>query len=226
MKEKIVICLIAGVLALPGWGFAQEKVEVTPTFRFEDGVYLSYADFQRNEPTFSWEEVEAEMVINPQTLIGQVEDIRPKNTSDSLDLEEIWGFSRDGLPYVRIPQDSIDKPLTSFAGIRLAGKICYYSYENRVEKEYEFAAYNPLNGRPFRKATVSRSETVFVEKVFRFAEGTSRTFSRQTLEQWMSDDPQLLQVLTGLDQQDKEYAEKLFRLLMSYNRRHPVFFLN
>lgn len=200
------------------------QVEVTPTFKFEDGVYLSYESFQRNQPDIVWSDLYRRSITNPETLIAQVEYIRDRESGEDLSLEEIWGFSIAGLPFVHIPKDSIYKELSAFVGIRVAGKIAYYSYENRIEKEYEIAAYNPLNGEPFRKAVVKRPVTVFVEKIIDFESGEIYDFEKVILSKLMSDDPQLLTVLEELDTTSDSFKEQLFRLLMSYNRRHRVFF--
>ena len=200
------------------------QVEVTPTFRFNDGIYLSFEEFQRNQPAHTWDGFTKRAVTNPQTLITQVDFIKNKTSQEYIDLDAIWGICIEGLPFIRIPKDSINKELATFAGLRVAGNITYYSYENRVEKEYDFSAYNPVNGRPFRKATVKRSVNVFKEKIFSFEAGEIMNFGRQHLNALMQDDPQLLKVLKELDTKGESYNEQLFQLLMSYNRRHPVYF--
>jgi hypothetical protein len=202
----------------------QAQVEVTPTFRFQNGIYLTLEEFQYNKPALVWTDFEKRSNTNPQSLITQVDFIKNKETEEYIDLDKIWGICIEGLPFIRIPKDSINKELATFAGLRVAGNISYYSYENRVEKEYDFAAYNPFNGQPFRKATVSRSVNVFKEKIFSFEQGNMLNFERNTLHQLMEGDPQLQQVLKGLNIKEENYKEQLFQLLMSYNRRHPAYF--
>lgn len=219
------ICLTGLLLILlSGYGRAQGGIEVTPTFRFADGVYLSYEAFQRNQPDLLWSDLIRRGVTNPETLITQVEYIKDKETMEELPLEDLWGICLEGLPFIRIPEDSIYKALTSFVGLRVAGNINYFSYENRIEKEYEIAAYNPLNGQPFRRATVKRPVTVFVEKIMDFETGQIYPFNEASLRQLMAKDPQLMTVLNELEAGEEEYEEQLFRLLMSFNRRHRVFF--
>lgn len=219
-QSYILFCLLGTSLALP----AQSQQEVTPTFHFADGVYLSYQSFQRNQPDILWSELIRRAVINPETLIAQVEYIRRKDNKTELQMDNIWGICIDGLPFIRIHRDSIYKDLSTFVGLRVAGNINYFSYENRIEKEYDIAAYNPLNGEPFRKATVKRPVTVFVEKVMDFETGQIAPFNSASMSRLMSKDPQLLSVLADLDSEKEEYEEQLFRLLMSFNRRHRVFF--
>lgn len=201
-----------------------QQVEVTPTYRFQDGIYLSFDEFQRNEPSLKWDQFIRRSVTNPESLITQVDFIRYRNSQETLDLNNIWGICLDGLPFVRIDKDSIHKELPTFAGLRLAGNICYYSYENRVDKTYEIAAYNPLNGEPFRKATVNRTVAEFVEKLFTFEEGGLKSFDKSNIYNLMDDDPELRNKLNQLRPTEVEYQEKLFRLVMAYNRRHPVYF--
>lgn len=216
----IWMCLLVSSSSL----WSQGLVEVTPTFRFTDGVYLTYDAFQRNQPDLSWSDLVRRSVTNPETLVAQVEYIRDKQTGEDLPLDDIWGICIGGLPLLHIPGDSIYKELNTFVGLRVAGKINYFSYENRVEKQYEIAAYNPLNGAPFRKATVTRPVLVFVEKIMDFNTGQIHPFNRESLGLLMADDPQLLAVLHELDKTSETYEEELFRLLMSYNRRHRVYF--
>lgn len=217
--------LFTGVLVTAAcFVLSAQRVEVTPTFRFSDGVYLSFESFQRNQPDLVWSDLVRRSITNPETLVTQVEYIKNKETKADLPLQEIWGICMDGLPFLRIPEDSIYKALSTFAGLRVAGNINYFSYENRVEKEYKIAAYNPLNGEPFRRATVKRPVTVFVEKVMDFETGQVYPFNEASMRKLMKKDPQLLTVLSELDASEEEYEEQLFRLLMSYNRRHRVFF--
>lgn len=198
--------------------------EVTPNFDFADGVYMSYESFQRNQPDYSWADLYRRSITNPETLVAQVEFIRDRESGKELPLEDIWGFSIAGVPFIHIPKDSIYKKLSAFVGLRVAGNITYYSYENRIEKEYEMTAYNPLNGEPFRKAMVKRPVTIFVEKIIDFETGKIFEFDKPAMKQLMDDDPQLLEVLEELDTHSDTYKEDLFRLLMSYNQRHRVFF--
>ena len=218
--KGIVACVFFLASIAATWG----QVEVTPTFRFKDGIYLSFEEFQKNAPSLSWNSFVKRSATNPQTLITQVEYIRYKNSQEALDVNKIWGICMDGLPFIRLEKDSISKELTSFAGLRLAGNICYYSYENRVDKDYEISAYNPLNGEPFRRATISRTVTVFKEKIFSFEGGLVEDFSVPNLSKYMQDDPEILQLMQQLNPRGDEFQEKLFRLLISYNRRHPTFF--
>lgn len=219
MAGKIIATLLC-CCWLGGDIFAQ--VEVTPTFRFKDGIYTTFEEFQRNQPSISWKDLETNLVTNPKTLLTQVEYLRFKQGQEVIDLEQIWGFSRGGVPYIRIPKDSINKPLSSFAALRLAGNICFFSYQTIIDKDLEVAAYNPLTGRPFRTATVQREVVVEREKILSFAIGEIRTFNSEQIQVLIADDPELIRILQTLSGED--VADQMFRLLLAYNRRHPVFF--
>ena len=81
-----------------------------------------------------------------------------------------------------------------------------------------------MNGEPFRRATVNRTVTEFVEKIFTFEEGGLNPFDKKNIYQLIDDDPELRGKLNEIRSGDTEYQEKLFRLVMAYNRRHPVYF--
>lgn len=218
MKELLL--LITGILCLARVGAAQE---VTPTFTFEDGLYYGYSDFEANRPARSWKDLDVSLVTNPRTWITQVEYIRERPSGTPLDVDQLWGFSIDGVPYIRIPADSIDKQLPSFAGLRITGAICYFQYETTKSKVFEMSAYNPLTGKPFRKGEVERNYVELKEWLLRFADGEIGPFNRTQLIEWTSRDQMIQLALRRLNERDENLEDQMYNLLLSYNKRHPAY---
>lgn len=207
------------------WGAALPVTaqEVTPTFSFTDGLYFSYDEFVRNEPTILMDKVESRLVTNPRTWITQVASLVYRSNKEAIAIDELWGMCIDGIPYIRIPMDSIEKPLPAFAGLRITGNLCYVQYERTRKVEVEMSAYNPLTGKPFRSGTVIRNLVELRERLLRFETGEMAPFSRAQLIQWTTSDPLIQTALRRLSADTEDLEDQLYNIMLSFNKRHPVF---
>jgi len=214
-----VIVLIFGII---GSIYSQnDNLEMlTKNFKFEDGIYTSFEQFQQNEPDYYWEEVKANLFSNPQTFITQVEYIIYHQ--DTISMDSIWGLAIGGLPYIRLEDEMVKKGMTKFAALRLRGKICYFDYEIEKDVEYEISAYNPLTGKPFRSAMVARKENVMHAKILQFETGLMQDFTANNFMAWIKDDDkELYNSIKELT--PAEANEKLFKCLLIYVDRNEVY---
>ncbi|MFQ5447191.1 MAG: hypothetical protein ACE5FF_09665 [Saprospiraceae bacterium] len=213
---RVIGFLLFHLAALPSFG--QDSLTVTKNFHFTDGVYLSFEEFQANRPTYRMEDVDAYFFTNPQTFLTQVEAIVIKNSDLHVDTGSIWAISIGGIPYVRLPKGEINKELPTFAALKLRGKICYFTYPDWRNRKVHIAAYNPLNGRPFRTGTVEREQEVVVEKMLNFETGEMADFTLENFLSWIQDDPALVETVKELPPEEKQ--EKLFKCLLIYVDRN------
>ncbi len=219
LKQIIFISIFLLPQILP----AQDSVWVTKNFQFEDGIYLSLEEFQRNHPSIRWEQVESNYFVNPQTFLVQLAYLRKKGMerADTLNLKTIWAISIDGIPYLRLQENDIHKELTTFAALRVRGKICYFAYPDSRSKKVKISAYNPLNGLPFRTAELDREEEVLIKKMMRFETGEIKDFTLPDFMGWIEDDPILKSTIEELSAE--EAKEKLFKSLLIYDDRNAVY---
>ena len=212
---KFVLALLPFCLAAQ----AKEQV-VTKNFQFKDGVYLSFEEFQANDPSFLLEELHILSFTNPQTSLTQVDSIYHPKTKQDIDPEKIWAICMDGVPAIRIPKNEVNKILPSFAAMKLRGKICYFTYPYYRVRKVPVAAYNPLTGRPFLKGEVERDEKVIVEKMLHFETGEIADFTVDNFLKWIQEDRHLVETIERTPPEEVE--EKLFRLLLIYVDRHET----
>ena len=210
----IFLLKIATVTAQP------DSVQVNRDFQFEDGVYQTFEELQANSPSLSWDEVDAQLVASHQTFMAQAEYIRRKDGGYLL-LDSIWGICLKGTPFIRLPGTATNKQAVSFAGLRVRGRICYYTYEVEKTEMIEIAAYNPLTGRPFRKGSIPRKVSAVQEKILHFEDGRRSTFSQEGFLEWIEDDQQLWRTVADLS--DEEVQEKLYKCLLIYDDRNPAY---
>lgn len=220
MKKSRIWCLFLflSVLSLE----AQDSLLLNRSFQFEDGLYLTFEDFKKNKPAFTPEDYELVHVVNPQTLLAQVASLSLAS-EQAFDLSQLWGICINGRPFIQVDREEVGKDLASFAGFKVIGRICFYSYQKPVSVPVEIKAYNPLTGKPFRSGTINKTEFKDHFFMFDFLNGTSRIFSKANLLDWVQEDKRIRRLVRSLDPQD---GETLLRALMSYNDRNLIFIKN
>lgn len=219
MALKKIIQLF--IFLFPLFLFSQnEKEVVTKNFHFKNGIYLSFEEFQKNSPSFLMEDIYLHAFTNPQTFLTQVDSAYHLKAKKEINADEIWAICSDGVPFVKVPKNEVNKSLPTFAALKLRGKICYFTYPDYRIKKVPVAAYNPLTGRPFLKGEVERDEKIVVEKMLHFETGEVAEFTVDNFVAWIQEDRHLIETIERTPIEEVE--EKLFRLLLIYVDRHEV----
>jgi hypothetical protein len=216
--KKYELCFGMLLLLLSGVQ-AQDSTLLNRSFQFEDGLYLSFEDFKNNQPAYSPDQYEMVHVVNPQTLLAQVASLSLAS-EQAFELSSLWGICIDGRPYIQIDREEVGKDLASFAGMKVVGRFCFYSYQKPIRVPVEIKAYNPLTGRPFRSGTVDKTEFKDHYRMLDFLDGTIRVFSKANLLDWVQEDNRISRLVRSLDPQD---GETLLRALIAYNDRNLIF---
>lgn len=218
--KKIPILIIILLSILRG-GYAQNKTLITKNFKFHDGVYYQFEQLQRNQPAVVWDSLETRLATNPQSLQMYIEVLKHKRTHDTIRLGTVWGVVVDGIPYIRLNDDFQKKSAMIFSGMILRGKICYYQFEDIEEKLVPITAYIPQTGQPYVTKNVVQKKDIIREKLLKFETGETADFTLFNFKQWIKEDADLLSTVNAL--KPKEISDKLFKCLLIYNDRNPVF---
>jgi hypothetical protein len=206
-----------------------DMVYLSKNFKFQDGIFLSFEDFKNNKPTYKWKEVLAGVHSNPQNFLAQMYGLKVEMVEVSeekeiqyrnVDLESIWGICLDGIPYIRLSREELNKENVVFAGMKLRGKICYYEYEEFVIEKKEMSAYNPVTGYPFRTKDVDVKVKLIHQNMLHFETGETAVFSKENFKEWIKDDKRLYETVSELSTQEVE--DKLFKCLLIYDDRNLV----
>jgi hypothetical protein len=218
MKIQLVwLFLFAAILR----GGAQKTAIITKNFKFKDGVYATYGDWQRNNPSVVWDSIETNLAVNPKTMMMQMEYAKLKKSHQTVSLDSVWGVVVDGIPYIRLPKNELDKKAYCFAGLILRGRLCYYNYETIKHSQVPITAYIPQTGEPYITKKVSKEETIVREKLMNYETGEIFDLSLNSFKKLISDDKEL--VATVNDLKANELKEKLFKCVLIYNDRNPVY---
>ena len=217
--KKIALIAILTLSILRG--YAQNATLISKNFKFKDGVYYQFEQFQHNQPNVVWDSLDARLATNPQSLQMYIEVLKHKSTHDSINLSNIWGVVIDGIPYVRLPNESQKKSATVFSGMILRGKLCYFQYDDMEERQIPITAYIPQTGQAYMTKKVLQKKDVVREKLIKFETGEMLDFTLFNFKQLIKEDADLLSTVNAL--KPKEVKEKLFKCLLIYNDRNPVF---
>ena len=192
-------------------------------YEFRDGLYLTMAAFQSDTPDIPINDLEGRLVTNDDSGLTKSDYLAMKTDTGAMeiDLENVWGITLDGEPYIRISENTGDQQFATFAKLRVRGAICYFTFESEQEHYVEVKAYNPLNGKPFRRGRVKNMKTVDNKRILRFDTGEVAPLTREILLNWVQDDPQLTEAIEALEGAD--ITDKLYRSMLIYDDRHPVF---
>ena len=217
--KLIIPFLLLTSTQLPAQLLLEEEGDVIiKNFKFDDGIYTTYEEFQKNEPTYTWKEVKASVYTNPQTYVTQIEHII--HEGQLLKLDELWGVCFGGIPYVYQPKELLGKQNETFVGLKLRGKICYLEFETQETLELMMPVYNPHTGKPFRKALIKREYTKNYAKILNFESGEIKPFTISNLLDWIADDSELVKTVSEMNTLEAE--EKLFKCLLIYVDRNSA----
>lgn len=196
---------------------------LTKNFKFEDGIYLSINAFQNNTPDFKWTDLQTSYYLNEKEFTAQFETILHPTTGKEIEVKDIWGATINGIPYLNIKmgRKENDRRTSLFVGLRLRGKYCYYSYQGFVDLPKTFTVFDPETQEPLRSHTVTMEEPALIKKMLDFKTGKTVAFNQQNLLEWIKDDLALTEAVRNLE--EEEIEEKLFKCLLIYVDRHPVY---
>lgn len=203
------------------WMQGQAPALVTKNFKFEDGIYFGFESLKSNRPDYPMNEIDAMYFVNPKTYQAQVEYVIRRSNRQFINLDDIWAICVGGIPYVTIKSEFPEKELPMFSGLRIRGKISYFSFEKTDTSKVLISAVNPVNGQPFRKGEVEQPFQVEHHRLIHWETGEIIDLTKENFLRWISDDPQL--TASVLEIKEEELLDKLFKSILIYDDRHPVY---
>jgi hypothetical protein len=221
---KLYINILCLFLLVGTSAFSQAAANfLNRDYQFRDGLYLTFSSFQADAPDHPTDQLEGRLVTNDETGLTKSDYLAVKSDTGAMeiDLNSVWGICLDGTPYIRLTGRGTEAGFATFAKLRVRGAICYFTFETEEAKYVEVKAYNPLNGRPFRRAKVKNMQRVDNKMMLRFDTGEVQVLNKANLLEWVQKDAQLTEAIRNIDPEKEE--EQLYRSLLIYDDRHPVY---
>jgi hypothetical protein len=213
-----VLALVLAPLFLEG----QNGPVLNNYHRFNDGLYSSLSDFLRDTPRWHFREISpVEYWINADSNELHLAYKAPVTDQHAQPLlDSLWGVSLFGIPYVRVSRDE-SRTKVIFARLHVVGKLCYLYYEGVELQTFDMKVYHPITGDVLSSHPVQNRVRVVKQKFLRAESGELSDFTPENFALLIADDPQLLRTLEALSA--PEAREKLFKMLLIYNDRHPFY---
>lgn len=189
-------------------------------FRFQDGVYSQVGDLCNNQPRIAFKHLGGQIVLQEAAYLLKVENLYPIGRPDMpLPLDSVAAIAVNGLPYIKVRTDTVHG-FTVFAGLRVKGRLSYFSYTENTQDTVVIKAYNPVTKRPFRQKPIVRQQQAQVETIVNITTGQRWPFTVPGLLAAIADDTALVKTLTQLPPQ--EARTRLEKTLLIYDDRHPL----
>jgi hypothetical protein len=225
MRIAFVILLVSltcfSSLEALGWPVNDSLQAVDVNYQFVDGVYTSIEALKTNVPSFSLANISGSLVLQEEEYLLKVEELYPRGRADLLlELQKFKVICVNGLPYVQAFVEE-ERNYTVYAGLRVRGRLCYYSYEQNYRDTVLIRAYNPVTGRPFRQQNIVRDQAQLHEKVMDLSTGIVYDFNLENMLTLLASDKPLVGSLIKLS--PAEAYARLQKCLLIFDDRHPFY---
>ncbi len=206
-------------LTLSSQELPKGMVRYTPEFRFADGIYLAYSQLKSNSPVPVARVLSDTEPNDPDFFTKLLEEKQISYFDDfgvqqSVPVEKIWGFSRNGVVYIRIGGN--------FSRVTVIGSICHFvanitTYNSRYYDPYY---YNPYYYR-YSATPSTTSTTEMRQYLLDFETGKILDYDTQGVEVLLMKDPELYDEFAALNNKKKKQMKFLY--IRKFNERNPLF---
>lgn len=203
MRTLTILLLITPLVAL---GQVMDSVRYAPGFRFNEGLYLSFASFRANSPDIprgALTDQQGRAVQDLRRTNGKVFAPDSTGASQRIDLDRLWGFCDNGVVHVRAGD--------GFSRIGLMGSIGHLVFDATYRDWNSFGYYG------------TRTYTVEEQRFLDMATGRMVPVNSGGLYTILERDPVLKEEFEAIPAR-KRKDEVLFLFMRRYNERNPLYF--
>jgi len=194
-------------------------IKYTPDFKFNDGIYLGFAQLKNNRPVPVTRILSETDHFDPEFFTKLLEEksisyFDAFGVQQAVSVDKIWGFSRNGVVYIRIG--------ANFSRITVIGSICHFvanitTYNSRYYDPYY---YNPYYYR-YSGSPATTSSTEMRQYIIDFETGKILDYDVQGVEVLLMKDPELYDEFVALKNKKKKQMKFLY--IRKFNERNPLY---
>jgi hypothetical protein len=202
------------------------RVQYTPEFRFNDGIYLNFSQVKNNAP------IPAIRIVSNNDPFDHnfYKDLTQNKTIGFFDAfgaqqevqtSQIWGYAQDGKLYVQYNGE--------FNRIPVIGRVCHFIADITIVNTYHdpyyhdyynYGYYNPYSYRSGYPRTTRSKE--LRQYIIDFETGKVMSFDRSSVQAMLIEDPELYDEFMSLKK--RKQNELLFFFIRRLNEKNPVYF--
>jgi hypothetical protein len=205
-------------LSFLGFQSIAQPTALTNNYSFKNGIYLRFEDFKKDASSKNNFIDSLQYDLNAEENI-LILSANSQKLLDSLIPDKIWGLCINQIPYIRTEDQQEGR--FYFVKLHVLGKISYYYYKAFREKEVIMYVHNPYTGERIGKKNISNRNLEFIQKILHFDSGEITDFNFDNFLNWSKDDLGLYKSLSEIKSEERE--AKLFKSLLIYNDRNPVY---
>lgn len=222
-KFSIIISFLFTFLLLSGQDENTNMVKYTPDFKFEEGFFINFQQVKNNNP-IPPSRVVTNLDYSSNSFYNEILKQKTLTFFDKVgakhqvSLSDIWGFSRNGVLYIRVSQ--------GFHRITIIGGIGHFvaditTYESDYYDPYYYRMYNPYYS-PYGYQPRTTQKTEMRQYLINFETGKLFDYDRESLEVLLMKDPELHDEYQELRRRKKKQLK--FMYIRKFNERNPIYF--
>ncbi|MCB8994472.1 MAG: hypothetical protein H6538_02570 [Bacteroidales bacterium] len=221
MNKPILLFFISiyACISLIAQDQPEGTIKYTPDFKFKDGLYISFEQLKANKPipvtriSSETDHTDPDFFTNllKEKKIIFFDDF---GVQQSIPVEKIWGFSRNGIVYIRIGGN--------FSRITVIGSICHFVANITTYNSgyYDPYYYNPYYYR-YPSNSAATTTTEMRQYIIDFQTGKIYDYDIQSLEVLLMKDPELYDEFAALGKKKKKQMKFLY--IRKFNERNPLY---
>jgi hypothetical protein len=197
-----------------------DMIKYSPDFSFSEGFYINFEQVRNNVPVPAARVVTEEDHTNPD-FFNKVLDGKkfaffdPQGVRREVDVNQMWGFSRNGVIYIRVGE--------VFNRITFIGNICHFvatvtTYNSRYYDPYYYNPYSPYR---YMYSPSNYSSSEMRQYIMDFETGKVLEYNERNLEVLLMKDPELHDEYTAL--RKKKQKQLKFMYIRKFNERNPLY---
>jgi hypothetical protein len=194
-------------------------IKYSPEFMFADGIYLSFTQLKNNDPVPIARVVSANDHNDPDFYTKLLEEksiifFDDFGVQQSVSVEKIWGFCRNGIVYIRIA--------SNYSRVTIIGSICHFvaNITTYNTQYYDPYSYNPYYYR-YSATPPTTASTEMRQFLIDFETGKIMDYDVQGVEVLLMKDPELHDEFEALG--NKKQKQMKFLYIRKFNERNPLY---
>ncbi|MCH2043816.1 MAG: hypothetical protein MK212_06705 [Saprospiraceae bacterium] len=192
-------------------------------YEFRNGFYASLEDLKKDAPSYKLKSIpnfsyEADSEHN--ILILTESSLKALEQSPIGSVDRLWGICIKDEPYIKIRPKS-DEAEVFFVKLHVLGKLSFFYYRTFKDVEIVMDIYNPYTGEKVAEKAITNREPILVEQLMDFETGELYPYTTDVFKTQIQGDSDLKETVDAMSQ--TELKEKMFKTLLIYNDRNPVY---
>lgn len=198
-----------------------KTVKYTPSYKFQDGLYLHFDNFKTNSPIEKSKIIATNTNRNDYNFIASLMEGKKIKIYDEmggqieLKTKNLWGFCDNGNVYININQDFSRLPYIGSLSHFVADKLIYNQNQNRYSayNNYNYNSYNPYGQN-------NTSQVELRQYLLDMETGIIKDYTLEAVEIALMKNPELHDEFMKLKR--KKRRQKMFFYLRKFNERTPL----